>query len=186
MQDNLFYTVPPGAIEAYMKEIESHLLQSEGSTFDHRWQLDSNFQSAQKDHSRRRLDAHQFDSNGSSLASQMSNMSNPNKIMKLLVRDCDRGRKAKAFKTPIGQPGSGSPWSLSEDQALVVLVHDMGPNWEFIINPIPYFKLFIDWLPDLSTLDPVFEGANFQVLTALATSFHALQPLKVPAFRLFS
>ncbi|CAH1428968.1 unnamed protein product [Lactuca virosa] len=53
-------------------------------------------------------------------------------------------------------------------------------------NPRPYFKLFIDWLLDLSTLDPVFGGANFQVLTALATSFHALQPLKVLAFRLFS
>nr|XP_043622240.1 CCR4-NOT transcription complex subunit 1-like [Erigeron canadensis] len=49
-------------------------------------------------------------------------------------------------------------------------------------NPRPYFRLFIDWLLDLNTLDPVFEGANFQVLTALATSFHALQPLKVPAF----
>ncbi|CAH1412447.1 unnamed protein product [Lactuca virosa] len=30
-------------------------------------------------------------------------------------------------------------------------------------NPRPYLKLFIDWLLDLSTLDPVFEGANFQV-----------------------
>ncbi|CAH1421505.1 unnamed protein product [Lactuca virosa] len=53
-------------------------------------------------------------------------------------------------------------------------------------NPKPYCKLFIDWQLDLSTLDPVFEGANFQHLTTLATSFHALQPLKVPAFRLFS
>ncbi|CAH1416100.1 unnamed protein product [Lactuca virosa] len=51
-------------------------------------------------------------------------------------------------------------------------------------NPRPYYlRLFIDWLLDLSTLDPVFEGANFQLLTALATSFHTLQPLKVPAFR---
>ncbi|XP_076917682.1 uncharacterized protein LOC143577845 isoform X1 [Bidens hawaiensis] len=49
-------------------------------------------------------------------------------------------------------------------------------------NPRPYFRLFIDWLLDLNSLDSVFEGANFQVLTALATSFHALQPLKVPAF----
>ncbi|CAH1432639.1 unnamed protein product [Lactuca virosa] len=100
--ENLFYTVPPDAIEAYRKSIESHLLRFE---------------------------------------------------------------------------------------ALVVLVHDMGPNWELIsdvINSTLQFKLFIDWLLDLSTLDPVFEGANFQVLTALATSFHALQPLKVPAFRLFS
>nr|XP_043619256.1 chromatin modification-related protein EAF1 B-like isoform X2 [Erigeron canadensis] len=107
--------------------------KKKGSTFDHRWQLDSNFQNDQKDHSRR-LDTHQFDSNGSSVASQMSNMSNPNKFMKLLVRD--RGRKVKAPKTPVGQPGSGSPWSLFEDQALVVLVHDMGPNWELISDAI--------------------------------------------------
>ncbi|KAI3772874.1 hypothetical protein L6452_04068 [Arctium lappa] len=105
-----------------------------GSTFEHRWHLDSNFQNEQKDHTRRRLDTHQFESNGSSVASQMSNMSNPNKFMKLLVRD--RGRKAKALKTPVGQPGSGSPWSLFEDQALVVLVHDMGPNWELISDAI--------------------------------------------------
>ncbi|GJT09921.1 chromatin modification-related protein EAF1 B-like protein isoform X1 [Tanacetum coccineum] len=109
-------------------------IKHSGSTFEHRWQLDSNFQNDQKDHSRRRLDTHQFDSNGSSVASQMSNMSNPNKIMKLLARD--RGRKVKALKTPAGQPGSGSPWSLFEDQALVVLVHDMGPNWELISDAI--------------------------------------------------
>ncbi|KAJ0796589.1 putative transcription factor MYB-HB-like family [Helianthus annuus] len=105
-----------------------------GSAFEHRWQLDSNFQNDQKDHIRRRLDTHQFDSNGSSVASQMSNMSNPNKFMKLLARD--HGRKGKALKTPVGQPGSGSAWSLFEDQALVVLVHDMGPNWELISDAI--------------------------------------------------
>ncbi|KAI3742045.1 hypothetical protein L1987_59724 [Smallanthus sonchifolius] len=105
-----------------------------GSAFEHRWQPDSSFQNDQKDHIRRRLDTHQFDSNGSSVASQMSNMSNPNKFMKLLVRD--HSRKGKALKTPVGQPGSGSPWSLFEDQALVVLVHDMGPNWELISDAI--------------------------------------------------
>ncbi|KAL8208417.1 hypothetical protein R6Q57_007829 [Mikania cordata] len=105
-----------------------------GSMFEHRWQLDSNFQNDQKDHSRRRLDTHQFDSNGNSVVSHMSSMSNPNKFMKILVRD--RGRKVKALKTNIGQPGSGSPWSLFEDQALVVLVHDLGPNWEFISDAI--------------------------------------------------
>ncbi|CAN6544944.1 unnamed protein product [Malus baccata var. baccata] len=31
---------------------------------------------------------------------------------------------------------SGGPWSHSEDQALVVLVHDMGPNWELISDAI--------------------------------------------------
>ncbi|KAL6965062.1 hypothetical protein U1Q18_036119 [Sarracenia purpurea var. burkii] len=49
-------------------------------------------------------------------------------------------------------------------------------------NPRPYFRLFIDWLLDLGSMDPVFDGANFQVLTAFANAFHALQPLKVPGF----
>ncbi|KAI3787897.1 hypothetical protein L2E82_00395 [Cichorium intybus] len=108
--------------------------KKKGSTFDHRWQLDSSFQNDQKEHSKRRLDSRQFDSNGNSVASQTSNMSNPNKFMKLLVRD--RGRKAKSLKTPVGPQGSGSPWSLFEDQALVVLVHDMGANWELISDAI--------------------------------------------------
>ncbi|XP_027108902.2 uncharacterized protein [Coffea arabica] len=49
-------------------------------------------------------------------------------------------------------------------------------------NPRPYFRLFINWILDLCSLEPVFDGANFQVLTALANAFHALQPLKVPGF----
>ncbi|KAK2649152.1 hypothetical protein Ddye_016641 [Dipteronia dyeriana] len=64
-------------------------------------------------------------------ASQMSNMSNPTKFIKL-IGGRDRGRKAKALKMSAGHPGPGSPWSLFEDQALVVLVHDMGPNWELV------------------------------------------------------
>ncbi|CAN6981983.1 unnamed protein product [Brassica rapa subsp. trilocularis] len=50
------------------------------------------------------------------------------------------------------------------------------------LNPRPYFRLFINWLLDLCSLDPGTDGANFQVLTAFANAFHALQPLKVPAF----
>ncbi|KAL6511119.1 hypothetical protein OROGR_022243 [Orobanche gracilis] len=75
-------------------------------------------------------------------ASQMSNMSTPNKFIKLLGGR-DQGRKAKALKMPAGQPGSGGPWSLFEDQALVVLVHDLGPNWELVsdaINSTLHFK----------------------------------------------
>ncbi|KAK7389407.1 hypothetical protein VNO78_24425 [Psophocarpus tetragonolobus] len=68
-------------------------------------------------------------------ASQMSNMSNPNKFIKI-ISGRDRGRKAKAPKISAGQPGCGSPWSLFEDQALVVLVHDMGPNWELVSDAI--------------------------------------------------
>ncbi|KAI9112245.1 hypothetical protein K1719_016768 [Acacia pycnantha] len=64
-------------------------------------------------------------------ASQMSNMSNLSKSIKII-----RGRKAKTLKISAGQSGSGGPWSLYEDQALVVLVHDMGPNWELISDAI--------------------------------------------------
>ncbi|KAJ0112073.1 hypothetical protein Patl1_00174 [Pistacia atlantica] len=49
-------------------------------------------------------------------------------------------------------------------------------------NPRPYFRLFINWLLDLGSLDPAIDGANIQILTAFANAFHALQPLKVPAF----
>ncbi|KAK1397988.1 Helicase/SANT-associated [Heracleum sosnowskyi] len=64
-------------------------------------------------------------------ASQMSNMPNPSKFIKMLGGR-DRGRKTKGLKTASGQPGSGTSWSLFEDQALVVLVHDMGPNWDLV------------------------------------------------------
>ncbi|OMO89275.1 hypothetical protein CCACVL1_07948 [Corchorus capsularis] len=71
----------------------------------------------------------------SPVGSQMSNMSNPSKIIRL-IHGRDRGRKAKTSKLSSGQPGTGSPWSLFEDQALVVLVHDMGPNWELVSDAI--------------------------------------------------
>ncbi|KAM0835821.1 hypothetical protein ACQ4PT_062703 [Festuca glaucescens] len=47
-------------------------------------------------------------------------------------------------------------------------------------NPRPYFRLFINWLNDLTTSDVHHDGANFQVLTAFANAFHALQPLRIP------
>ncbi|KAG6722046.1 hypothetical protein I3842_03G142200 [Carya illinoinensis] len=147
------------------------------STYDLGWQLDSAVLNEQRDHSRKRLDNHHFECNGTSglygqpnakkpkiakqsldnnfdnitpmggsipspVASQMSNMSNPNKFIKL-IGGRDRGRKVKALKISAGQSGSGSPWSLFEDQALVVLVHDMGPNWELVsdvINSTLQFK----------------------------------------------
>ncbi|KAM0934312.1 putative CCR4-Not complex component, Not1, MIF4G-like domain superfamily [Dioscorea sansibarensis] len=49
-------------------------------------------------------------------------------------------------------------------------------------NPRPYFRLFINWLLDLASPDSVLDGANFQVLTSFANTFHALQPLKVPGW----
>ncbi|XP_047981880.1 chromatin modification-related protein EAF1 A-like isoform X2 [Salvia hispanica] len=74
--------------------------------------------------------------------SQMSNMSNPNQFIKMLGGR-DRGRKPKSLKMPSGQSASGSPWSLFEDQALVVLAHDLGPNWELVsdaFNSTLHFK----------------------------------------------
>ncbi|KAL2957502.1 hypothetical protein AAZX31_18G153700 [Glycine max] len=148
-----------------------------GSSYDQGWQLDSVVLSEQRDHSKKRLDSHYFEPNGSSglygphsvkklkttkqsfdnfdnvapiansipspAASQMSNMSNPSKFIRIISGGRDKGRKAKALKVSAGQPGSGSPWSLFEDQALVVLVHDMGPNWELVndaINSTIQFK----------------------------------------------
>ncbi|XP_010933666.1 uncharacterized protein [Elaeis guineensis] len=49
-------------------------------------------------------------------------------------------------------------------------------------NPRPYFRLFINWLLDLASPDPVLDSANFQVLTSFANALHALQPMKVPGW----
>ncbi|GJT69004.1 HAS subgroup protein [Tanacetum coccineum] len=61
---------------------------------------------------------------------EMSDMANRKKFMDLHVPDC--GKRSKTLKIPVCQPGSGSPWPLFEDQSLVVLVHDIGPNWGII------------------------------------------------------
>ncbi|XP_040953819.1 chromatin modification-related protein EAF1 B isoform X6 [Gossypium hirsutum] len=77
-------------------------------------------------------------SNGSipsPVGSQMSNMSNSSKIIRLM-HGSDKSRKAKTPKMSAAQPGSSTPWSLLEDQALVVLVHDMGPNWDLVSDAI--------------------------------------------------
>ncbi|XP_010488604.1 PREDICTED: chromatin modification-related protein EAF1 B isoform X2 [Camelina sativa] len=134
----------------------------QGSAYDQTWHLDPSVHVEQKDHWKKRPENHfdmngmygphsakkqkttkqlienNFDiaiphtgSIPSPAASQMSNMSNPNKSIKF-IGGRDRGRKIKGLKISPGQHGSGNPWSLFEDQALVVLVHDMGPNWELI------------------------------------------------------
>ncbi|CAN4111809.1 unnamed protein product [Withania somnifera] len=79
----------------------------------------------------------------------------------------------------------GSSKLLLLPKVLAVTVRFIQKNADekkMIFNSRPYFRLFFNWLVDLSSLDPVFDGANFQVLTALANAFHALQPLKVPGF----
>ncbi|XP_062201118.1 uncharacterized protein LOC133903692 isoform X2 [Phragmites australis] len=49
-------------------------------------------------------------------------------------------------------------------------------------NPRLYFRLFINWLSELTTSDLHHDSANFQVLTTFANAFHVLQPLRVPAW----
>ncbi|CAA3025882.1 chromatin modification-related EAF1 B-like isoform X1 [Olea europaea subsp. europaea] len=140
------------------------------TAFEQRWQMNSNFHNDQREHSRKRSESYQLESNGSNglfgqhimkkskimqqlldnssdniaptggsvpspVASQMSNMPNPNKFIKILGGR-DQSRKAKMLKMPAGHMGSGSPWSLLEDQALIVLVHDMGPNWELVSDAL--------------------------------------------------
>ncbi|KAI4340310.1 hypothetical protein MLD38_025160 [Melastoma candidum] len=137
-----------------------------GSQFEQGWQMDSPILAEQWDKSKRRLENHHFESNGTSglydqpvikkpkvmkhsadnsldnfvtgsipstMASQ--SVSNPKKILKIF-NGHDGGRKTKTLKSPSVQPGSGSSWSQFEDQALVVLVHDMGPNWELVSDAI--------------------------------------------------
>ncbi|XP_057842837.2 chromatin modification-related protein EAF1 B isoform X2 [Cryptomeria japonica] len=68
-------------------------------------------------------------------ASQMSNMSNSSKPIKISTNR-DKGRKNKTPKAAANQTGQGIAWSTFEDQALVVLVHDVGPNWELVSDII--------------------------------------------------
>ncbi|KAL8091899.1 uncharacterized protein LOC141692281 isoform X1 [Apium graveolens] len=79
--------------------------------------------------------------------------------------------------------GSSKLSLLSKVLAVTVrTIHKDAEEKKTAFNPRPYFRLFINWLLDLTTLEPVSDGANLQVLIALANAFHALQPLKIPAF----
>ncbi|XP_074382310.1 uncharacterized protein LOC141724188 isoform X2 [Apium graveolens] len=83
---------------------------------------------------------------------------------------------------PVDQ-GSSKRSLLSKVLAVSVkIIYKDAVDKNSSFNPRPYFRLFINWLLDLTTLEPLSDGANLQVLIALANAFHALQPLKVPAF----
>ncbi|KAJ3691886.1 hypothetical protein LUZ61_000021 [Rhynchospora tenuis] len=67
------------------------------------------------------------------------NGSNSKQLIKIVNSGRDRAvavRKVKGAKLAASHSGPGSPWSSFEDQALVVLVHDLGPNWELISDAI--------------------------------------------------
>ncbi|XP_047337457.1 CCR4-NOT transcription complex subunit 1 [Impatiens glandulifera] len=84
---------------------------------------------------------------------------------------------------PVDQGSNNKLYLLPKILLVTVrIIHKDAEEKKSSFNPRPYFRLFINWLLDLSSMEPVFDGANLQVLTAFANTFHALQPLKVPGF----
>ncbi|KXG22683.1 chromatin modification-related protein EAF1 B isoform X1 [Sorghum bicolor] len=157
---NSGYKIAQNAANSYVPTS----IKFQGRTYDPRMQADLVNKYEQKEYLKKRPDVHQYDSNGNSVvyggqhaskklkmgkqgidisqeaspvASQMSNMANPARFIKFIANR-DRGRKCKTLKMT-----SSGGWSSFEDQALVVLVHDMGENWELVsdaINSIVQFK----------------------------------------------
>ncbi|MED6130919.1 hypothetical protein PIB30_005208 [Stylosanthes scabra] len=79
--------------------------------------------------------------------------------------------------------GSSKSFLLSKILAVTIrLILKDAEEKKANFNPRPYFRLFINMLLDLGSLEPVTDGANLQILIGFANAFHALQPLKVPAF----
>ncbi|XP_043805903.1 CCR4-NOT transcription complex subunit 1 isoform X2 [Manihot esculenta] len=81
------------------------------------------------------------------------------------------------------EQGSNRFFLLSKILAVTVrFIQKDSEDKKASFNPRPYFRLFVDWLLDLVSPDPVIDGASFQILTAFAGAFHNLQPLRVPSF----
>ncbi|KAJ7569427.1 hypothetical protein O6H91_01G077500 [Diphasiastrum complanatum] len=76
------------------------------------------------------------DGNPDGVSTIRAAQTSPNNILRQnFVRD--QLRKTKASKAPLlqastTQAGAGIPWSMIEDQAIIALVHDLGPNWELV------------------------------------------------------
>lgn len=66
--------------------------------------------------------------------------------------------------------------------AIVRVIQKDAEERKTFFNPRPFFRLFVNWILDLTGPDPAVDGFNFQVLASLANAFHMLQPLKVPGF----
>ncbi|CAN1849444.1 CCR4-NOT transcription complex subunit 1 [Linum perenne] len=100
------------------------------------------------------------------------------------------------------EQGSTKQFLLSKMLAVTVkYIQKDSEDKKLSFNPRPYFRLFINLLLDLVSLESGNEGGIFQVyllfvlivvlpatwfpctiLTSFAQAFHLLQPLKVPAF----
>ncbi|KAF9687700.1 hypothetical protein SADUNF_Sadunf02G0120300 [Salix dunnii] len=81
------------------------------------------------------------------------------------------------------EQGSSKPFPLSKILSITVkFIQKDSEVKKNSFNARPYFRLFISWLRDLLSPEPVGDGVHFQILTAFAGAFHNLQPLKVPGF----
>ncbi|CAN1849445.1 CCR4-NOT transcription complex subunit 1 [Linum perenne] len=81
------------------------------------------------------------------------------------------------------EQGSTKQFLLSKMLAVTVkYIQKDSEDKKLSFNPRPYFRLFINLLLDLVSLESGNEGGIFQILTSFAQAFHLLQPLKVPAF----
>ncbi|GFZ17604.1 helicase/SANT-associated, DNA binding protein [Actinidia rufa] len=135
-RENLVYMVPPGAMETYRKSIESHLAQVEKTGVSIQEEVETSIYDDAADN------AYAEDEGETSVVPRMSRDGSLIMIFKMSRGITQKGDwtvislSLMEAAVPAGQPGSGSPWSLFEDQALVVLVHDMGPNWELVSDAI--------------------------------------------------
>ncbi|KAI5437117.1 hypothetical protein KIW84_023296 [Lathyrus oleraceus] len=106
-----------------------------GSGYDQGWQLDYVVLSEHRDQSKKTLDSHDFESNENSGLYGKHNVKKQKMTKQSLETFDNISPINNSIPNPAAsqmrQPGSGSSWTLFEDQALAVLVHDMGPNWEF-------------------------------------------------------
>jgi hypothetical protein len=64
-------------------------------------------------------------------------------VSKPIRHNSNRDRSNRKIKSSKGSPlnaptGNGIPWSSVEDQAILVLVHDLGPNWELVSDVLSY------------------------------------------------
>ncbi|WZZ19735.1 hypothetical protein YC2023_121122 [Brassica napus] len=74
------------------------------------------------------------------------------------------------------QESSSKLFLLSEIMAVTVRsIQKDAEDKKTSLNPRPYFRLFINWLLDLCSLDPGTDGANFQVRSYKICSFAWLE-----------
>uniref|UniRef100_R7W1Y5 CCR4-NOT transcription complex subunit 1 n=1 Tax=Aegilops tauschii TaxID=37682 RepID=R7W1Y5_AEGTA len=103
------------------------------------------------------------------------------KLVSVVIKDCCRMNMEflKNCSVEIG-PNKGSllPKILS---VTIRVIQKDAEEKKASFNPRPYFRLFINWLNDLSTSELHHDGANFQVLAAFANAFHVLQPSRIPS-----